>query len=184
MSIAYGYSTSGGDVVIPGAEALGLADIAVGERTYVFQGSFSDIRKFLKSSPQKKIIGKSCDTDTGKWVEGKETIKIKIYDVSTAPQTGGQCVVEVLQKGAVSAAGNVCDAVDVFNTALDALGVGENTSNRFGDAISKIMGKKITIELDTYVKAESKGRGAYRVIDTNSTALTYLTLKKILKATV
>eukprot|EP00397_Hematodinium_sp_SG-2012_P045751 GEMP01051496.1.p1 GENE.GEMP01051496.1~~GEMP01051496.1.p1 ORF type:complete len:133 (-),score=24.11 GEMP01051496.1:398-796(-) len=124
-SIAYGYKASGGDVVHPGAEALGLTDVVVGQRTYAFQGSLSNIRDFLKSNQQKKIIGKSLDPITGQWAEGPETIKIKIYDVSTAPTTLAECAVEFLQKGALSAAGEVCDSLNAFNTALDALGIGE-----------------------------------------------------------
>eukprot|EP00397_Hematodinium_sp_SG-2012_P042064 GEMP01046461.1.p1 GENE.GEMP01046461.1~~GEMP01046461.1.p1 ORF type:complete len:184 (+),score=42.68 GEMP01046461.1:114-665(+) len=181
MPIAYGYKTNLGDVQ-PGAEALGLVDIVVGQRTYAFQGSLSDIRTFLKSNAEKKIIGKSCDAETGQWAEGEETIKIKINNGSTAPKTAGQCGVEVLQKGALSAAGNVAVPGETFNNALVALGAGSKASNTCGDMVSKLFGKKITVEVDTYVKAEWKGRGACRVIDTNSTALNYDALEKILNA--
>ena len=57
MGLKFGYNTNeaGRDIgVCPGDEALGKIDITVGQRTYVFQGTCSQILDHLKKNLNKQ----------------------------------------------------------------------------------------------------------------------------------
>ena len=147
--------------VYPGGEALDKIDITVGQRTYVFQGTRSQILDHLKKNPKQAIRTISLGQD-GKWKPQGDpknsNVIIRIQGINTQPTELHQIPVLMIQKGVFEAAGNMVASVKYIgqikfltDKATTLLGISSKE-------------KTITVSLDAYQKKEELGRGAFGII--------------------